>query len=93
MKCDKCNNDFNYLSLLKSFWFGYTNIRCGQCGAIFEHKIFNRMLGGFNVGLSLLISNIIFEDKNILHTIIGFISIAILLSLVNPLIMKFNRIK
>ena len=92
MKCDNCNNDFNYLSRLKSFWLGYKNIRCEQCGAIFEHKMFNRILGALNIGLSLLISNIIFEDKNILYTIIGFISIAILLSLISPFIMKFNRI-
>jgi len=93
MKCHNCNNEFAYLSLLKSFWLGYPNITCGQCGAIFEHKMLNKILGALNIGLSLLMSNIIFEDKNLMYKIIGFASIAILLSLANPLIMKFNRIK
>ncbi|NBC24280.1 MAG: hypothetical protein GVX78_01530 [Bacteroidetes bacterium] len=93
MKCENCNDEFNYLGLLKSFWFGFTNIRCGQCGAIFEHKMFNRILGALTIGLALVITYLTFQDTNIVYSIVGLLSITLLLSLANPFMMKFNQIK
>jgi CXXC-20-CXXC protein len=93
MKCDNCNTEFKYSSLLKSFWSGYANIKCEQCDAVFEHKTFNRLVGGLIIGVSLVASTVIVQDSSILKTAIGFIVIAGLLLLLNPLIMKFNRVK
>ncbi len=93
MKCDNCNTEFKYFRLLKSFWFGYLNIKCEQCDAIFEHKMFNRVLGGLIIGGSMLTINLIFEEKTILKVIIGFIMVAVFFSLVTPFIMRFNRLK
>jgi CXXC-20-CXXC protein len=93
MKCDNCKNDFSYSSILKSFWIGYTNIKCAQCGAIYEHKMFNRLLGAIIIGIPFLLIQIFFVDTDITYKVIGYISIAFILSLLYPQILKFNRIK
>jgi len=93
MKCDNCNTKFKYFRLLKSFWFGYQKVKCEQCDSTFEHKLYNRLLGGLIIGLSILAGNLFFEEKTVLKSIIGFILIAVSFSLITPLIMKFNRLK
>ena len=93
MKCNNCNTEFKYFRLLKSFWFGYLNIKCEQCDSVFEHKYGNRLIGGLIIGGSILFSNLIFIEKTFMKTIIGFAIISLVLSLITPLIMKFNRVK
>lgn len=93
MKCDNCKTEFKYFRLFKSFWYGYSNIKCEQCDAIFEHKMFNRLLGGLIIGGSILTVNLIFEEKTTLKVAIVFILVAVFISLITPFIMRFNRLK
>jgi len=93
MRCKNCKNEFKYFSLLKSFWFGYADIKCEKCGAIFEHKFQNRLLVIILIGLPFAISYFLIEDKNTAFKIVGFVSMAAFLSLITPLVNIFNRVK
>ncbi|MFT4838206.1 MAG: CXXC-20-CXXC protein [Nonlabens sp.] len=93
MKCDNCNNEFKYFRLLKSLWFGYSDIKCELCGTIYEHKMFNRLLVGLIIGASVLTTNLIFEGKTVLKVIIGYMLISVFFSLITPFVMRFKRLK
>ena len=93
MTCETCNTKFSYFKVLKTFWFGYQDIKCDHCDSTYEHKLSNRVLGGLLVMISIFISFMVFEDKPVLVPIIGFILMSIVLSLLLPFIMKFRRLE
>jgi len=93
MNCETCHTKFSYLKLLKSFWFGYQDIKCDHCDSTYEHKLSNRILGGLMVMIPIFVSFIIFSDKPKLVPIIGFVVMSMVLSLFLPFMLKFRRLE
>ena len=57
-KCKKCNSTLSSKIIFKSFWKGYRNFSCTNCQTQYEFTSKDRLIGGFVIGISTLITSV-----------------------------------
>ncbi len=61
-KCEKCHTPLSSKVVFIAFWKGYLNFGCNSCGAKYNFKYKDRIIGGFVVGISTFISSFIMNS-------------------------------
>ena len=90
-KCTNCNKKFSKGQVIKSSFLAYRNIKCSNCGALYEHATSNRVLIGFIAVLSLGTAYLI--DKYYNWGVKMFILAAIMVVLLTAMVSGFLRFK
>ncbi|WP_407703065.1 TIGR04104 family putative zinc finger protein [Virgibacillus tibetensis] len=91
-KCDKCNMQFRWREIYKSFAWTYKPIECQKCGA--EHRI--TISGRFTFVFLTIVPMLIFTNflspfKNFLVTLIIGLTLLIIGSLLTPFFVKYRE--
>ena len=92
-KCTNCNTKFSKRKLVRSAWLGYEKIECANCGAIYEHTVFNRILLSTVSIAPLLLPLIVSEYFDLQYSLLIFLLSVIAFVLLAILIMGYLRFK
>ncbi|MED3572665.1 TIGR04104 family putative zinc finger protein [Cytobacillus praedii] len=91
-KCKKCNTQFSWSTIYKSFWWGYKPIECENCNA--EHRIIVRgrlIFVSLTILPMLVFGFFLSPFDSAFATICAGIAILIIGSLFTPYLVKFRK--
>jgi CXXC-20-CXXC protein len=98
--CKNCNQKLNFWKVYKSYWKGYKDFECSNCGAIQSHKFINRLYLGVIIFIPLVIQMLMIEHykpaswvTELIILLALFIVIGFLLSLIITNVFKFKMIE